>query len=100
MKPPHQKKIFGVDLIPNIGIKQSTKSHKAAVDTGDCYQTELLHFGQDQRPLTPYQPSPHTTKSPAFLPQDQRPLIATNPRHPIAHNQASQSRTNLHPLTS
>ena len=90
-------KFFGVDSIPNMAVKQSTKYHKRAIDSRDCYQRESLHFIQDQRPLTPYQPTPQSTQpSPwHFFTTGPRLLIAyqPTPHHRAPRNQANQPRT-------
>ena len=91
---------------PKYGYKMVHKRSQSRVNTGDCYQRKLSRITFQTRSKTADTLLNHTTivtlhktKSPVFR---SRPLIAyqTMPHHHATQNQATQPRTNLHPLTS
>ena len=74
MNFPH--KVFRIRFNPMHGNKTiNRKSQESTQGTSIRENRHTSHFGQDQRPLAPYQPTSqsthHTIKSPAFPPQDQ-----------------------------
>ena len=69
---------FGADFDPKHSYKMVNKKSGKAVDTGTSIRGNFhaSHFGQDQRPLTVYQPTPNYA----------------------SHNQATRPRIDLYSL--
>ena len=75
------RKVFLADSILFIAIKLSKNVHKcqSTPETSSQKNCHAWHFGQDQRPLTPYQSTSLTNKS-CISNTRPRPLIAYQPK--------------------